>query len=169
MSNQNKIPEGFLLAKDGKIWLSGDVFFKDAWNLAEKLKPRFADYPHLYCLARGGYSFGSVVGNCFGRNDIHSLMVESYKGEESGELSINSELPPELLKSKGEGMIIFEDLVHTGKTFLGIREIFPKAYFAAVYAKLQGEETADVFLRQVPDRWIVFPWENSMKNFVPAA
>ncbi len=170
--NKNKdiqIPEDFLLDINGKLWLPGNVFFADAWRLAKKLRADFKNYPHIYCLARGGYSFGSVVGNCFERNDIPSLMVKSYAGEESGELTINSEIPLELLQSGGKDMLILDDLFDTGKTVRRLKEILPNAIFAAVYAKPQGEVVADFFLRRVPDIWIVFPWEGDMRDFVSAS
>lgn len=168
MAYQYEIPEGFRLASDGKLWLLGDTFFTDAWKMGTELKPRFQDYKYIYCLARGGYPIGSVVGNCFGRNDIPSLMVKSYDGEKSGDLIIMSDIPPDLLKDEGKGALILDDLLDTGGTARNLKKMLPKAFFAAVYAKPSGEMVADFFLRKIPDTWVVFPWEDSMANFVPA-
>ena len=52
-----------------------------------------------------------------------------------------------------------DDLSDTGTTFKLIRVLFPKATLAAVYAKPVGLNYVDIYSLDIPDKWIVFPWD----------
>jgi xanthine phosphoribosyltransferase len=60
----------------------------------------------------------------------------------------------------GEGVLVVDDLVDTGKTARVVREMLPKAHFATVYAKPAGKPLVDTFVTEVAqDSWIYFPWD----------
>src|SRR5438309_2039718 len=67
----------------------------------------------------------------------------------------------------GNGLLIVDDLVDTGKTGRLVRSMMPDAHFAAVYAKPQGKPLVDTFITEVSqDTWIHFPWDTAL-SFQP--
>ena len=71
------------------------------------------------------------------------------------------------LNGDGEGWLIVDDLVDTGKTARIAREMLPKAHFACVYAKPLGKPLVDTYITEVSqDTWIYFPWDTDLQ-FVP--
>ena len=60
----------------------------------------------------------------------------------------------------GDGWIVVDDLVDTGRTAAVLRRLLPKAHFATVYAKPLGRPLVDTFITEVSqDTWIYFPWD----------
>ena len=47
------------------------------------------------------------------------------------------------LVGDGEGVLIVDDLVDTGKTLDVVRNHMPKAHFATIYAKPEGREPGE--------------------------
>jgi xanthine phosphoribosyltransferase len=49
-----------------------------------------------------------------------------------------------------------------------VRELLPKAHFAAVYAKPLGRPLVDTFVTEVSqDTWIYFPWDTALSYAPP--
>jgi xanthine phosphoribosyltransferase len=70
----------------------------------------------------------------------------------------------------GEGFLLIDDLVDTGKTAKAVREMVPKATFATVYAKPAGKDTVDMYVTEVSqDTWIRFPWDMAQSFATPIA
>jgi adenine/guanine phosphoribosyltransferase-like PRPP-binding protein len=46
----------------------------------------------------------------------------------------------------GTGILIVDDLVDSGKTLELVRELYPNAHLATVYAKPEGEPQVDTFI-----------------------
>ena len=68
----------------------------------------------------------------------------------------------------GDGILIVDDLVDTGKTFHTVRSLYPKAHYAAVYAKPLGKDSLDTFITEVSqDTWIFFPWDMALQYVAP--
>ena len=71
---------------------------------------------------------------------------------------------------EGEGVLIIDDLVDTGKTAQIVRAMLPKAHFATVYAKPMGRPLVDTFVTEVSqDTWIYFPWDMGLQFQAPIA
>ena len=87
---------------------------------------------------------------------VDTVCVSSYDWQDhSGEVEV---LKP--LDIDGEGWLLIDDLVDTGKTAKIVRDMLPKAHFATVYAKPQGRPLVDTFVTEVSqDTWILFPWD----------
>ena len=67
----------------------------------------------------------------------------------------------------GRGLLVVDDLVDTGATARVVREMFPQAHLAAVYAKPMGKPLVDTFITEVSqDTWIFFPWDTGL-SFQP--
>ena len=55
-----------------------------------------------------------------------------------------------------------------GKTLELVRELYPKAHFATVYAKPKGRPMVDTFITEVSqDTWIFFPWDMALQYVEP--
>jgi xanthine phosphoribosyltransferase len=64
---------------------------------------------------------------------------------------------------EGDGVLIVDDLVDTGKTAKVVRALIPRAHFATVYAKPLGRPLVDTFITEVSqDTWIYFPWDTGL-------
>ena len=82
-----------------------------------------------------------------------------------GELKVLKGIAAEItsMRAKGQGVLIVDDLVDTGKTARVVREILPAAHFATVYAKPMGRPQVDTFITEVSqDTWIYFPWDTAL-------
>ena len=70
----------------------------------------------------------------------------------------------------GEGLLIVDDLVDTGRTAKIVRDMLPRAHFATVYAKPAGRPLVDTFVTEVSqDTWILFPWDSESRFVQPIA
>ena len=68
----------------------------------------------------------------------------------------------------GSGLVIIDDLVDSGKTMQLVKEMFPKAHYASVYAKPNGRKIVDTFITEVSqDTWIFFPWDMALQYVAP--
>jgi xanthine phosphoribosyltransferase len=98
---------------------------------------------------------------------VDTVSVKSYNWQE--------QTAPKLIKAPqadvvgdGEGVLIVDDLVDTGKTLELVRALYPKAHFATVYAKPQGRGMVDTFITEVSqDTWIFFPWDMALQYVEP--
>jgi len=60
----------------------------------------------------------------------------------------------------GEGMLLVDDLVDTGKTAVVVRKLLPKAHFVTLYAKPAGRPYVDTCVKEFKqNKWIYFPWD----------
>jgi len=68
----------------------------------------------------------------------------------------------------GEGILVVDDLVDSGRTLELIREMYPKAHFATVYAKPKGKPMVQSYVTEVSqDTWIFFPWDMALQYVQP--
>ena len=129
--------------QDGAIALSG--------RLAGK-----GPFKGVVAVARGGLIPAAIIAHRLDLRLVDAVSVSTYDGRLGG--------GSHLLKSvegDGEGWLIIDDLVDSGKTFRLLRRFLPKATYAAIYAKPAGKDSADVTEVDVDQEcWIVFPWEN---------
>ena len=134
--------------------VSWDQLHRDAkalaWRLAEK-----GPWNCIVAITRGGLVPTAIVARELEMRLIDTFCVTSYDYKDQGGL--------EVLKSvdgDGDGMLIVDDLVDTGRTAGIVRAALPKAHFATVYAKPKGRPLVDTFITEVSqDTWIFFPWD----------
>ena len=68
----------------------------------------------------------------------------------------------------GDGWLLIDDLVDTGRTAQIAKEMVPKAHFATIYAKPAGRPLVDTFITEVSqDTWILFPWDTESQFVQP--
>jgi xanthine phosphoribosyltransferase len=108
-------------------------------------------------IARGGLIPAAIIARELDIRLVDTVCVSSYTMKRQGELEILKQIDT---SSKGEGWLIVDDLVDTGKTAKVVRDMFPEARFAAVYAKPEGRPYVDTYITEVSqDTWILFPWD----------
>ncbi|MCP1334804.1 xanthine phosphoribosyltransferase [Futiania mangrovi] len=136
-----------------------------AWRLAER-----APFAGLVTITRGGLVPAAIVARELGIRLIETVSIVSYDHKAQGEMQVLKPVSPELLErtNGGEGLLIVDDLVDTGKTARLVREMIPKAHFATVYAKPAGRPLVDTFVTEVSqDTWVYFPWDLGLQFVQP--
>jgi xanthine phosphoribosyltransferase len=138
-----------------------------AWRLLDK-----GPWKGIIAITRGGLVPAAIIARELDIRLIDTICISSYGQLEAGvEASKQGQL--RLLKGfdgDGEGFLLIDDLVDTGKTAKAVREMVPKATFATVYAKQAGKDTVDMYVTEVSqDTWIRFPWDMAQSFATPIA
>jgi len=146
-----------------------DQFHRDARALAWRLHG-VGPFRALVAVTRGGLVPAAIVAREIDMRVIDTLCVVSYDHTRQSGMQILKGLSDAVIKlggNGGEGLLVVDDLVDTGKTARVVREIAPKAHIAAVYAKPMGKPLVDTFITEVSqDTWIFFPWDTGL-SFQP--
>ncbi len=132
-----------------------------AWRLLE-----YDYFKGIVAITRGGLVPASIVARELDIRLIETVCVSSYDWQDQrGEIEI---LKP--LQMDGDGWLLIDDLVDTGRTAKSVREMLPKAHFATVYAKPLGRPLVDTYITEVSqDTWILFPWDAESQYIQPIA
>ncbi len=119
----------------------------------------------IYAVTRGGLTPAAILARELDIRLIDTICVTSYDWQRKGEASAGKR--PE---GDGEGWRVVDDLVDTGSTARLVREMYPRAFFATVYAKPAGRPLVDEFVAEVSqDTWILFPWDSTPQFVQPIA
>lgn len=136
-----------------------------AWRLLEMEK-----WEGIIAITRGGLVPAAIICRELDIRLIDTLCIASYSssGKEAnkqGQLNILKGV-----EGDGEGMLLIDDLVDTGRTAKVVRDMLPKAHFATIYAKPAGRPLVDTFVTEVSqDTWIRFPWDMEFTFSTPLA
>jgi xanthine phosphoribosyltransferase len=131
-----------------------------AWRLAER-----GPYARIVAITRGGLVPAHIIARELDIRVIDTVCISSYDDETLRESAVLKSVAGD-----GEGWLIVDDLVDTGKTGRIVREMLPKAHFATVYAKPAGRPMVDTFITEVSqDTWILFPWDTEPQYAKPIA
>lgn len=142
--------------------VSWDQFHRDSRALTWRLSSS-GPFQAIVAITRGGLVPAGIVARELGIRTVETVCVASYSHASQGELSVLKGPAPKILETGGEGILIIDDLVDTGKTATVVRNILPKAHFATVYAKPMGRPMVDTFITEVSqDTWIFFPWDTGL-------
>ncbi len=116
-----------------------------SWRLLEK-----GPWTGIIAITRGGLVPAAIIARELGVHLIDTVCITSYKWQD------------------GEGWLMVDDLVDTGRTAKAVREMLPKAHFATVYAKPEGRPLVDTYITEVSqDTWILFPWDSEVQYVQP--
>ena len=134
--------------------VSWDRLQNDIRDLCKDLEGR--TFKGIIAIARGGLIPTGLFAQEMGLRNIDTLCVQSYDAMSQRDgVTVDKGV-----EHDGEGWLLIDDLVDTGKTARIVREMLPKALFVTVYAKPEGRPLVDRFHTEVPqDTWVVFPWE----------
>lgn len=139
-----------------------------AWKLHGKGPLEGGKWKGIIAITRGG-----MVPACIMARELEVLMIEtfcitSYDVKEQSETKILKK--PDSVTDDGEGWLVVDDLVDTGKTFELARAMYPKAHFACIYVKPMGQKQTDTFITAFSqDTWVHFPWDLENQYATPIA
>jgi xanthine phosphoribosyltransferase len=151
--------------------VSWDQFHRDARALTWRLSS-VGPFEAIVCVTRGGLVPAAIVAREMEIRLIETVCVASYHEYQSqGAISVLKGVADSIANiggGGGQGVLIVDDLVDTGKTAKIVREMLPKAHFATVYAKPMGRPLVDTFITEVSqDTWIYFPWDTGLAFLPP--
>ena len=143
--------------------VSWDQFHRDARALTWRLAAS-GPFDIIVCVTRGGLVPAAIVARELGIRLIETVCISSYQWQRQGDLAVLKGIAGEIRsRPNGQGILIVDDLVDTGKTARVVRELIPGAHFATVYAKPMGRPMVDTFITEVSqDTWIYFPWDTGL-------
>ncbi len=151
--------------------VSWDQIHRDSRALAWRLDGHGPDdgyWRAVVAITRGGMAPAMIVSRELDIRVVDTISVKSYDKQEQSEPHVIKAPQAEIMGKDGEGVLIVDDLVDTGKTLELVRRLFPKAHFATVYAKPQGRAMVDTFITEVSqDTWIFFPWDMALQYVEP--
>ena len=150
--------------------ISWDQIHRDSRALAWRLDgkgPNDGAWKAVIAITRGGMAPAMIIARELDIRTVDTISVKSYDHQDQSE-AVVLKSPDMDLMGDGSGVLIIDDLVDTGKTLRVVREIFPKAHIATVYAKPEGRPMTDSFITEVSqDTWIFFPWDMALQYVQP--
>lgn len=146
---------------DDEIVISWPELHRDARYLSEELH-RLGEWRGIIAITRGGLVPAALVARELEIRLIDTVCVSSY-GAGSGGGAEQEQSGVKVLKGvtgDGDGYLLIDDLVDTGKTAQVVRQMLPKAHFATLYAKPAGRPFVDTCIKEFKqNKWIFFPWD----------
>ncbi len=141
-----------------------------AWRLDGKGPPDAGGaWRAIVAITRGGMAPAMIVARELDVRVVDTISVKSYDHQNQSD-AVVLKAPPDLaIVGDGEGILVIDDLVDSGKTLEVVRALYPKAHFATVYAKPKGEPMVDTFITGgvSQDTWIFFPWDMALQYVEP--
>ena len=135
--------EGLILQKNLQIDYNQYKEMVDV--LTFKLREQAKDFKYIYGVSRGGWPIAVHLSNFLEKELLTHLKHYNLK----------------------DGLIVVDDITDTGKTFIDIDSQLPRINNKILYASLIKRVTTnfypDVYVREIVDEWVVFPWENINK------
>lgn len=137
-----------------------------AWRL-DGLRPGAEPWRGVVGITRGGLVPSMIVARELDIRIVDAISVKSYNHQTQAEAKVLKAPQAELMRD-GDGVLIVDDLVDSGRTLELVREHYPKAHFATVYAKPHGKPQVDTYITEVSqDTWIFFPWDMALQYVQP--
>jgi xanthine phosphoribosyltransferase len=146
---------------DDEIVISWPELHRDARYLSEELH-RLGSWRGIVAITRGGLVPAALVARELEIRLIDTVCIASYGAgggggaeQEQGGLTVLKGV-----SGDGDGFLLIDDLVDTGKTAQAVRQMLPKAHFATLYAKPAGRPFVDTCVKEFKqNKWIFFPWD----------
>lgn len=150
--------------------VSWDQIHRDSRALAWRLDgrgPEDGRWKAVVAITRGGMAPAMIVARELDIRTVDTISVKSYDHQAQSE-AIVLKAPDADMMGDGTGILVVDDLVDSGRTLELVRELYPNAHFATVYAKPKGEPQVDTFITGVSqDTWIFFPWDMALQYVEP--
>ena len=154
---------------EDEIIISWVELHRDSRYLARILHEK-GPWKGIIAITRGGLVPAALVARELDIRLVDTICVTSYDASEAGAAAtVQGEV--KVLKGvagDGDGFLLVDDLVDTGRTARVVRELLPKAYFATLYAKPAGRPVIDVCIKEFKqNKWIHFPWDIEYRFATP--
>ena len=151
--------------------VSWDQIHRDAralaWRLDGKGPGEGGTWKAVVGITRGGLVPAMIVSRELDIRVVDTISVKSYNHQERTD-AVVTKSPQVDLMGDGEGILVVDDLVDSGKTLELVRRLYPKAHCATVYAKPSGRPMVDTYITEVSqDTWIFFPWDMALQYVQP--
>ena len=145
--------------------VSWDQLHRDARALAWRLEGR--EWRAVVAVTRGGLVPAMIVARELDIRTIDTISVKSYRKQSQAGLQVLKS-PDAQLMGDGDGILVIDDLVDSGRTLELVRELYPRAHLGTVYAKPKGKPMVDTYVTEVSqDTWIFFPWDMALQYVQP--
>jgi xanthine phosphoribosyltransferase len=146
---------------EDEIIVSWIELHRDARFLSQQLHA-IGEWKGIIAITRGGLIPAALVARELDIRLIDTICVTSYGKAGAGQADqIRTEV--KVLKGvvgDGDGYLLIDDLVDSGRTAQVVRQLLPKAYFATLYAKPAGRPIVDTCVKEFKqNKWIFFPWD----------
>ena len=150
--------------------ISWDQIHRDsralAWRL-EKRGPFDGEWSAVVAITRGGMVPAMIIARELDIRVVETISVKSYDHQSQSAAKILKS-PNKDLMGNGNGILIIDDLVDSGRTLEIVKDLYPKAHYATIYAKPKGRPMVDSFITEVSqDTWIFFPWDMALQYVAP--
>jgi xanthine phosphoribosyltransferase len=154
---------------EDEIIISWVELHRDARYLSEILHQK-GPWKGIIAVTRGGLVPAALVARELDIRLVDTICVSSYDaGAQGGAATVQGDL--KVLKGvagDGDGYLLIDDLVDTGRTAQVVRKLLPKAFFATLYAKPAGRPVIDLCIKEFKQsKWIHFPWDIEYKFATP--
>ncbi len=151
--------------------VSWDQIHRDARALAWRLDGQGpgagGSWKAIVAVTRGGMAPAMIVARELDVRVVDTISVKSYDHQAQREAEILKSPDPGLMRN-GNGILLIDDLVDSGKTLELVRQRFPDSHYATIYAKPKGRPMVDTFITEVSqDTWIFFPWDMALQYVEP--
>lgn len=151
--------------------VSWDQLHRDAralaWRLDGQGPGEDGTWKAVVAITRGGMAPAMIIARELDIRTVDTVSVKSYDHQSQSAAQILKSPDAELV-GDGEGILVIDDLVDSGKTLEIVRDLLPKAHFATVYAKPKGRPMVQSFITEVSqDTWIFFPWDMALQYVEP--
>ncbi|MBK0398888.1 xanthine phosphoribosyltransferase [Limibaculum sp. M0105] len=138
-----------------------------AWRLDKHGPGAEGAWKAVVAVTRGGMVPACILARELNIRVVDTICVKSYDHQSQLEARV-LKAPDKELMGDGEGILVIDDLVDTGRTLEVIRRHYPKAHFATVYAKPKGKPMVQTYVTEVSqDTWIFFPWDMALMYVEP--
>lgn len=142
--------------------ISWEQLQHDCRILSQRLMEK-GHWQGIIAISRGGLVPAAIVARELEIRLIDTICLSTYNWQNQGSTNILK-----TVSHNGDGFILIDDLVDTGKTAKIAKDLVPKAYFATVYAKPSGRPQVNTFITEVSqDTWILFPWDSAPQFVKP--
>lgn len=156
---------------EGKIWITWDEMQDDTLVLAECISGQASDIilsPNftILVITRGGLIPATILAHAWGTKRIETIGVGSYEDAETKPTTapkVFHKADPDLF-ALGRYLFVVDDLIDTGNSFRAVQALYPQATYVALYLKQKHGHNfglANYVGKELPDWWIVFPWEKA--------
>lgn len=154
---------------EDEIIVSWVELHRDARFLSEQLHAK-GSWKGIIAITRGGLVPAALVARELDIRLVDTICVTSYAKAAAGQAEQIREDVKVLkgVEGDGEGYLLIDDLVDSGRTAQVVRQLLPKAHFATLYAKPLGRPIVDTYVKEFKqNKWIFFPWDIEYKFATP--